>query len=117
MLRKIILFVLVLLFASQTIAAAFDAHKIHQSTNSHLSFDQTHQAHQEQTMSVSDLMNDAQVQPDCHHCCHCHAPSSVYILTTFNATLLNIESSTIESVNTALRTVLITPEHRPPIFS
>ncbi|NRA84467.1 MAG: hypothetical protein HRU22_12075 [Gammaproteobacteria bacterium] len=117
MLKKSILFVLVLLFASQTIAAAFDGHKIHQSTNQHRSLDQEHQAHPEPIISLSDIINDVQSPPDCHHCCHCHAPSSVYILTTLSSSLLNIGSSTLPSHVPSQRSILLTPEHRPPIIS
>lgn len=114
-----------LLFVSQTMAAAFDVHSIHQETNatqmlSHRNLDTSHKSHAEGTLkTLSDqasfTANNEQSQFDCHHCCHCHAPSVVFILCTEESSPLYQNNKNIILGKVALFSFLLAPEHRPPI--
>ena len=115
---------LLLLFASQTIAAAFDAHSLHQKTNSkqilsHRSLDASHKSHPEGTLNTAynqtSVVNDGQEKFDCHHCCHCHALSGVYIACSEASSQLYKGNDNVIAGKTALFSFLISPEHRPPI--
>ena len=119
LLKKCILLVIVLLFAGQTVAAAFDAHKAHQQNMTHHTLDENHQTHPEPTFSLVSINEGSSdsYQADCHHCCHCHSPSSVYILTNLPSLLANYQSLALLSVTSLLPSQLIAPEHRPPILS
>jgi hypothetical protein len=111
-----------LLFASQTIAAAFDFHSAHQENDSqqslsHRTIDESHKSHQEGTLAVTgtDVDSAEQSQFDCHHCCHCHAPSGVYITCNDESSLLYKGNDNVFFGKTALFSLWISPEHRPPI--
>lgn len=112
-----------LLFASQTVAAAFDSHSTHQENDtnqslSHRTLDESHNSHQEGTLTSAhfEVSNDAEEnQFDCHHCCHCHAPSGVYIACNVESSLLHKGNDNILADKTALLSLWISPEHRPPI--
>jgi hypothetical protein len=111
-----------LLFASQTIAAAFDSHSTHQESDtkqnlSHRTIDESHKSHQEGAFAVTDhdADNTEQDQFDCHHCCHCHAPSGVYIACNDESSLLYKGNNNVLFGNIALLSLWISPEHRPPI--
>ncbi|MGB0899894.1 MAG: hypothetical protein ACPGSN_11600, partial [Psychrobium sp.] len=71
---RFLLFTFVALFACQTIAVVFDTHAPHQMTVNHNSNIQ-HDSHQESAASLDDSTS-----LDCHHCCHCHTPSSIAVL-------------------------------------
>lgn len=114
------------MFASQTIAAAFDSHGAHQEVDagqnlSHRSLDESHKWHQEGTLivansDVDESSNSPELnQFDCHHCCHCHSPSGVYIVCYHESTLLRKDNSSVLTTKTALLSLWISPEHRPPI--
>lgn len=106
---------LVLLFAGQTVAATFDAHTAHQQTTEHSAFDKSHQSHQEQKISLDNPVENYQF--DCHHCCHCHAPASVYILSSLNNHDFSANSLKPSVVMQTMMSLLLTPEHRPPKYS
>jgi hypothetical protein len=104
-----------LLFAGQTIASAFDLHSSHQNTDStqnlsHRNLDESHKSHQEGTLA-STLNNPF----DCHHCCHCHAPTVVYITCNISTSFTHKSNDNILTRKVALVSLWITPEHRPPI--
>jgi len=102
-------FMFVMLFASQTIAAVYDAHAPHQSSSSHNS-NIEHTNHQEVTVSLDDS-----APTDCHHCCHCHAPSSVAVLSTESESSLTFYTEKLLVSNFSADSTSISPEHRPPI--
>lgn len=113
------------MFASQTIAAAFDFHRTHQESDtnqslSHRTLDESHKSHQEDTLIAAhtELASDAENEEnqfDCHHCCHCHAPSGVYIACNLKSSLLHKGNDSILAGKAALLSLWISPEHRPPI--
>ena len=111
-----------LLFAGQTIAAAFDSHSSHQETDgsqniSHLSLDPSHQSHQEGALTATNNVNDNVEQNpfDCHHCCHCHAPTGIYIASYEATSVIHKTNDDILTRKSALLSLWITPEQRPPI--
>jgi hypothetical protein len=110
------------MFASQTIATAFDSHSTHQEDNvkqslSHRTIDESHKSHQEGALTVSnnDADNTEKNQFDCHHCCHCHAPSGVYIACNDKSNLLHKGNDNVLLGKVTLISLWISPEHRPPI--
>jgi hypothetical protein len=113
-----------LLFAGQTIAAAFDSHRSHQEIDgsqniSHRSLDsshQSHQSHQEGAATNNAAADNAEQDPfDCHHCCHCHTPTGVYIASDSASSVIHKTNDNILTRKISLLSFWITPEHRPPI--
>lgn len=111
---------LAILFASQTIAAAFDTHNEHQGiefSTTHKSLDDSHQSHEELAFALDSLANGDGKQEgfDCHHCCHCHTPSSLCIVDlTANQILPKLHFSFINHQITHI-SLRVSPKHRPPI--
>ncbi len=126
MFNRVLVIMFAVLFASQTIAAAFDFHSAHQERDSnqtltHRTIDESHKSHQEGALTVaqielvSDAENTEQNPLDCHHCCHCHAPSVVYIACNSASNLLSKGHDSLPARKTALLSLWLAPEHRPPI--
>lgn len=126
MFNRVLVIMFAVLFASQTVAAAFDFHNAHQERDTnqiltHRTIDESHKLHQEGTLTAAniELAGDAenidQNPLDCHHCCHCHAPSGVYIACNIPSSLLYKYSDNILAGKVALLSLWISPEHRPPI--
>lgn len=122
MFNRLLIIMFALLFASQTIATAFDSHSSHQEIDSsqnvsHRSLDPSHQSHQEGALIATNNAadNSAKDPFDCHHCCHCHAPTGVYIASYEASSVIHKSNDNILSRKTALLSLWITPEHRPPI--
>jgi hypothetical protein len=121
--NRLLIIMFALFFAGQTITAAFDSHLSHQETDgsqniSHRSLDSSHQSHQEGALIATNnnaADNDEQDPFDCHHCCHCHAPTGVYIANDAASSLIHKSNDNILTRKTALLSLWITPEHRPPI--
>jgi hypothetical protein len=116
--NRLLIIIFALLFAGQTIAAAFDSHRSHQEIDgsqniSHRSLDSSHQSHQEGALAATD--NAEQDPFDCHHCCHCHAPTGVYIASDAAPSVIHKTNDNILTRKIALLLFWITPEHRPPI--
>lgn len=67
------LFLLLLLSLTvQSVSAAYDNHSGHQTTGEHLKFEHAHEGEAASAAAVPAF--------DCHHCCHCHSSSSLYLL-------------------------------------
>lgn len=126
MFNRVLVILFAVLFASQTIAAAFDFHSAHQErdtnqTLTHRTIDESHKSHQEGALTAahielaSDAENTDQNPLDCHHCCHCHAPPGVYIACNIASSLLYKDNDNISAGKAALLSLWISPEHRPPI--
>jgi hypothetical protein len=120
--NRLLIIIFALLFAGQTIAAAFDSHRSHQEIDgsqyiSHRSLDSSHQSHQEGALTATNNAADnAEQDPfDCHHCCHCHAPTGVYIASDAASSVIHKTNDNILTRKIALLSFWITPEHRPPI--
>lgn len=117
---RILLFIFVILFAGQTIASVYDEHAPHQSNASHNSniehnSNTASNKHQESVISLLDITsNDASLN-DCHHCCHCHTPTSATLFSIVSD--LNFPFYHLKSIinNVSAESALISPEHRPPI--
>ncbi|MEH6548384.1 MAG: hypothetical protein V7744_00250 [Pseudomonadales bacterium] len=122
MFARAVVVMLAVLFASQTIAAAFDSHSSHQKpdTNrslSHLDLDESHHSHVEGSLASSDAADENGQQDafDCHHCCHCHTPTGAYIIGSEDSPKLRENNTRPIMKNTSLFSLRITPKHRPPI--
>lgn len=122
MFNRLLILMFALLFVGQTISAAFDSHSGHQEINaaqslSHRNLDKSHNAHQDGALAVASNVADNSEQDkfDCHHCCHCHAPSVAYITGNAKPSLLLKSNDNILASKSALLSLWITPEQRPPI--
>ena len=125
MFNRILIIMWALLFVSQTMATAFDTHSIHQESNtkqqlSHRSLDVSHKLHPEGSLITSSdeasaVSHDGQDKFDCHHCCHCHAPSGVYILCTEESSALYKSNNSVMAGKTALFSFLLASDHRPAV--
>ncbi|MGB0899029.1 MAG: hypothetical protein ACPGSN_07235 [Psychrobium sp.] len=109
MTARIFLFIFVVLFASQTVAAVFDSHAPHQSNATH-NANVEHDNHQEVIASLDDT-----TAMDCHHCCHCHTPSSTAVLITEYVSIIALESEKLHISSVFANSTSVAPEHRPPI--
>ena len=109
MLSRFLLFTFVALFACQTIAVVFDIHAPHQMNVSHNSNIQ-HDSHQESATALEDSTT-----LDCHHCCHCHTPTSIAVLDTDDNSVLVLKGEKQIISNFSADSATISPEHRPPI--
>tara|TARA_R110000737_G_C14467253_1_gene466100 strand:+ start:544 stop:903 length:360 start_codon:yes stop_codon:yes gene_type:complete len=118
----LLIIIFAILFASQTITAAFDSHSAHQEIDasqnlSHRNLDESHNTHPEGALASIHNAADSSTQEqfDCHHCCHCHAPASVYIADNERSNVIHKSNDNVLMVKVALLSLWITPEHRPPI--
>lgn len=111
-----------LFLVGQTISAAFDSRSGHQEINaaqslSHRSLDKSHNGYQDGALAIASNVaeNSEQDKFDCHHCCHCHARSVVYIAGNAKPSSLLKSNDNILASKSALLLLWITPEQRPPI--
>ena len=76
---------LALLIALQSVAAMADAHQFHQSGTEHLTFNHEHDPAATDpatntSMKATNVADPAAtVSQDCHHCCHCHGMTHLYL--------------------------------------
>ncbi|MBK8971901.1 MAG: hypothetical protein IPM37_11200 [Hahellaceae bacterium] len=76
---------LALLIAVQSVAAMADVHRFHQSGTEHLTFNHAHDlaaadSATEISMKATNVADPAStVSQDCHHCCHCHGMTHLYL--------------------------------------
>lgn len=108
MIVRSLLFIFVILFASQTIAAVFDSHTPHQTSSTH----NTNIAHNNH-LEVS--ASDGTMNLDCHHCCHCHTPSSTAAQVTEHVSMVLFSSEKLCINSSFAESASVSPEHRPPI--
>jgi len=109
---------LIILFASQTIASAFDAHQSHQTDGVHVAVDESHNGHEEHQTSpqqFEEKSNQSTTSYDCHHCCHCHGSTPVYTLLKDNHTYPYHRDVRAVRVADNFSSIATSPEHRPPI--
>lgn len=121
---KTLISLLVLLIASQSVFASADLHEFLSSSNqhaqSHQALESSHQhassAHQHQQAVEVPATDDFQnADSDCGHCCQCHSPNLVYVLTpglTLHAVSVDRSKARLSlSSNRGF----ISPALRPPI--
>ena len=116
MIKQLLIISLMLMFALQTITSVYDSHESHQSGDTHLAFDADHPDHHatdaEQHLNSA---GDAEVDYDCHHCCHCHGSSSVYASQDTSPAFKNLKSSQSLNLSPRFSNLSISPDLRPPI--
>ncbi len=116
MFKLLSIYLLVVLVALQSFAAFADDHTIHQQGSEHLSFNSNEHQHIKDSASVvlKNIQFD-QEQFDCHHCCHCHGSTHLYIATDNKMAIdRNIQFSL--GKNTHYSSTGRAPDLRPPIL-
>ena len=127
MIRKWVSYLLILLIALQSVAAIADAHQLHQAGSEHLTFEHPHDAntqnqpapeqdeHDFRQQQLESLTDNSSSQYDCHHCCHCHGSSQIFIDPS-NATLMPLSLGNCSAaLNISYLSNLLSPDLRPPI--
>ncbi|MAM87201.1 MAG: hypothetical protein CME36_07820 [unclassified Hahellaceae] len=80
--RRFVSFFLAALIALQSVLAIADVHKAHQSGANHLKFEHEHKVNNQPQLADAVSQNleiGAVSQLDCHHCCHCHGSSPMFL--------------------------------------
>jgi hypothetical protein len=115
--RKWTSLILTILIAFQSVVAMADAHQSHQSGSDHVEFEHNHSAELE--VSVNDaeeeLVAELVGQFDCHHCCHCHGMSPVFLAAQSFGLALPWLNRTGSGYFVEYPSVSIPPGLRPPI--
>lgn len=126
MIQRVITFLLIAMFAGQTVASAFDAHQSHQVEGVHVNVDESHNSHEEHQIQTNGQQllaeanadsssNSPNTNYDCHHCCHCHGSTPVYTL--LKDSYYYPYNRDVQAVRIAVNfsSIATSPEHRPPI--
>jgi hypothetical protein len=104
---------LVALIVLQSIAAIADAHQLHQTGSEHLEFDHGHDSTPVKKEQLA--QKDPSAQFDCHHCCHCHGMSHLFLeSSSCNIDIVQLGQD-ISEHRFAYFSYLISPDIRPPI--
>ena len=83
--RHYLTLLLAALIALQSVAAMADAHRFHQSGTEHLNFDHEHDSAPADSAKKTSMEATKAADPassvlqDCHHCCHCHGMTCLYL--------------------------------------
>lgn len=118
MFRHCCVLFLVVLIAVQSVVAVADVHKAHQSGTEHLNFDHEHQKDSQTPLpeivqQPSD--NNIVYQLDCHHCCHCHGASHLFLIGYHSISATLSLSDDLLAFYMSYRSHIIFPENPPPI--
>jgi len=115
--RKLASLALVLLIAFQSVVAMADAHQSHQSGSDHVEFKHDHKSGSD--VSASDTENSQASGPvgqfDCHHCCHCHGMSPVFLAAHSIGMTLPWSNNSVNDYFVEYHSLSISPGFRPPI--
>ena len=84
MLKRVLTYFLLALIVLQSGMSMGDAHQLHQSSSEHVTFDEAHQhlgVLEVEKHDVKTLTTDTSASStlDCHHCCHCHGMTCLYL--------------------------------------
>jgi len=115
MIKKWISILLTALIALQSVNASIDTHQLHQSGQEHLSFEHDHEGNSID-LSKDNLKTSEDSPYDCHHCCHCHGTSNLYLSGISSATLLSFGSKLSFEYDLNLPSIYLFPALRPPII-
>jgi hypothetical protein len=108
---------LAILIVFQSVVAMADAHQSHQSGSDHVEFDHEHDFGPDELASTTTYVSVLEFagQLDCHHCCHCHGMSPVF-LASHNVGFTPISSiPTIAGYSKEYPSLSFSPDLRPPI--
>ncbi len=115
MLRHYVTYLLVLLIAVQSVANVGDIHTSHQSGTEHVEFNHSHQSPAD--LNDYELDKRGQLSFDCHHCCHCHSHSTIFLTGAFSHLsaifLINAKGDYFANLTCGIPPSLF----RPPIHS
>lgn len=119
MFRMNLLYMLLALIAVQSTVAVADSHQSHQTGAEHIEFEHEHnndnQSTQIKQLSGIDTDTLTNIQFDCHHCCHCHGVAQFEIANSINNIYLNTDNYKVLENFFKYKSLLISPDLRPPI--
>ncbi|WP_142940901.1 hypothetical protein [Aliikangiella marina] len=118
MIKRLLLIVMIALIALQSVNASIDTHQLHQTGQEHLSFEHDHEIGSI-ALSDDDLKSPENFENspfDCHHCCHCHGTSNLYLAGLASETILSFRSDLIFEYQLNLPSIFLFPALRPPIL-
>lgn len=116
MVRKYLSFILLTLIAIQSVSAIADVHQIHQEQTQHLKFEHEHEKSLIETGQNEEnaIGSTAPIQPDCHHCCHCHGVSPLFLSDVGSFHLPKLKR-VLSEYHFSYFSYLNSPDIRPPI--
>jgi len=118
--KKWLSIILTALIALQSVNASIDTHQLHQSGQEHLSFEHDHDHDSSlKALSTDTLKNAKNIEKspfDCHHCCHCHGTSNLYLSGLSSAIMLDFQSNLSFEYDLNLPSIVLFPALRPPIL-
>ncbi len=117
MIKRWILIFVTVLIALQSVGAVIDSHQLHQSGQEHLSFEHDHEKELVDKISDSETkVKSVDNSPyDCHHCCHCHGASNLYVSAFHSHFLLVSHQKKTFDYLLNLPSIILNPAFRPPI--
>lgn len=118
--RRYLICFLAILIALQSVVAVADVHKFHQSGAQHLSFEHEHQGDAQASLadmdkSPAESKDRAIYQPDCHHCCHCHGSSHIFLISRQDVSASLYQRGAISDYRSRYHSHIGFPENPPPI--
>lgn len=141
--QRCVTYLLLLLIAVQSLAVVADGHRFHQDGLGHRLFEQhdhamhVHQGHVVEGYAAFDHNQDTQhkityipdvdsivdisfeleanTEPDCHHCCHCHGAKLNYLINEPTLLLVASKQQTVLDFHQSALSALTLPLLRPPI--
>jgi len=118
MTKRWILLLLTALIALQSVGAVIDSHQLHQSGQEHLSFEHDHENIKDNKVSDAKVeVKSVENSPyDCHHCCHCHGTSNLYVSAFFSSFSLVFHQKKTFEYLLNLPSIFLFPALRPPIL-
>jgi hypothetical protein len=116
-LRKWTSLILTVVVVFQSVVAMADAHQSHQSGSDHVEFEHEHRAGSDRPVNNLEETTSAvsPVQFDCHHCCHCHGMSSVFLAAHSFGLPLSWSNQTVKYRSVEYLSLSPSPGLRPPI--
>ena len=117
MIQRWILILVVALIALQSVTAIIDSHQLHQSGQEHLSFEHEHPSDPIGQFVSEELLalNVDSSLYDCHHSCHCHGASNLFVSGGNSGFILSAENEKSFEYQLNLPSITLLPAYRPPI--
>lgn len=115
--RKWTSLILALLIAFQSVVAMADAHQSHQSGSDHVEFEHDHDGGSDVSVNDAEEEQASELvgQFDCHHCCHCHGMSPVFLAAHSFGLALPWSNRAGSDYFVEYPSLSISPGLRPPI--
>ena len=117
MFQKWLSLLLTVMIVLQSVSAVADVHQFHQTDSQHHEFEHEHPVKpdtQELYVENSEVSSST-LEHDCHHCCHCHSTSNIYLVFGKDALTLSAVSQQLPDYSSSPVFFSLKPSLRPPI--